>query len=80
MKKLNLNRETVRNLTSSDLDVVAGGKPGEPCNETVPTEWPTCETCETCVTCETCETCVTCGGTCGCNTSPRVCNICNETD
>jgi hypothetical protein len=73
MKKLNLNRETVRNLTSSDLDVVAGGKPGEPCNETIPTEWPTCETCETCVTCDT---------NCGCPpaTSPRICQICDETD
>ncbi len=57
MKKLNLNRETVRNLTSSDLDVVAGGKPPTPCDETIPTEWPTCETCETCDTCGCTDTC-----------------------
>jgi hypothetical protein len=77
MKKLHLDRETVRNLTGADLDVVAGGKPGDPCNDTVPTEWPTCETCDSCDPCVTspsgctCETVVP-----PCTSGARIC-ICN---
>ncbi len=40
-KKLTLNRETVRNLTHSDLDGVVGGKPEPTCldsNLTIPTQ------------------------------------------
>ncbi len=74
MKKLNLNRETVRNLTSSDLDVVAGGKPTTPCKDTIPTEWPTCETCDTCA--ETCGLPDTVNPPC--TTTARIC-LCGDT-
>ncbi len=48
-KKLTLNRETVRNLTHSDLDAVVGGKPDTPCMDTVdteatcPSDYPACQ-------------------------------------
>lgn len=67
-KKLNLNKNTIADLSNGQLGHVKGGCvdtfpscPIKPVSED-PTCLVTCATCETCVTCVTCVTCQTCFG------------------
>ena len=70
-KKLTLNKKTIADLSTGQLEGVKGGfidtSPFTCGTESVCfCRWTdTCETCETCVTCNTCNTCnYTCGGGC----------------
>lgn len=51
-KKLQLNRETLRNLSRDDLKQVVGGTTSEGCTRPISC----CESCNDFCTCDTCDT------------------------